>query len=193
MWKLFSLGWGYKMSIFFVSRTKRNKSRISQSNYSESSSQKWQQNKTIAMITTLQKKLIKFIRKIIYSTSIIYNNTTMNFKIRYRKLITDIKYISNYYCCVNKNWNKNNIFKDFFWSSSEGRLAFSCFEGPYHEPKEVNTDHQLDRFCWFKTLKNFKTGVYMGKENRANDKEMKFYQYFYWNQNLKCKICFLNN
>lgn len=57
MWKLFSLGWGYKMSIFLVSRTKRNKSRISQSNHSESSSQKWQQNKTIAMITTLQKKI----------------------------------------------------------------------------------------------------------------------------------------
>ena len=56
-----------------------------------------------------KKILIKFIRKIIYSTSIIYNNTTMNFKIRYRKLITDIKYISNYYCCVNKNWNKNNM------------------------------------------------------------------------------------
>lgn len=29
--------------------------------------------------------------------------------------------------------------------------------------KEANTDHQLDGFCWFKTLKNFKTGVYMGK------------------------------
>lgn len=78
--------WGYKISIFLVSRPKRNKSRISESNHSESSSQKWQQNKTIAMITILQKNSIRFIRKIIYSTSKIYNNTTMNFKIRELKI-----------------------------------------------------------------------------------------------------------
>lgn len=38
------------------------------------------------MITILQKNSIRFIRKIIYSTSKIYNNTTMNFKIRELKI-----------------------------------------------------------------------------------------------------------
>ena len=56
---------------------------------------------------------------------------------------------------MNKNWNKNNIFKDFFWSSSEGIQAFSCFEGPYYEPKEINTDHQLD--CLTTTPKSFQS------------------------------------
>lgn len=38
------------------------------------------------MITTLQKNQIRFIRKIIYSTSITYNDTAMSFKIKELKI-----------------------------------------------------------------------------------------------------------